>query len=840
MIHGNRGSKNNITNKKQKRELQQRKNNKGKQQVINEPKPVIKSERIKEPVKISNLILGGGGTLIKKLDIIITCVNYSDFLVLTLKENIKYGFPITVITSERDKLTQKLCEEFEVNCVVTEAFYEDGAVFNKGKAINVGINSLDNPEWILHLDADIILLDDFRDIILNKSLSINKMYSATRYMCYTYDKFDNYQKGLIKINQMDAVHTCPPVGYFQLFNYNHSNLKNKSKIYPEVSKDASWSDLLFADMFPEKECLKNIRTIHLGYDGRNWKGRKTERFINEIKFFETLDSDVPKFIRHPEIPEKLRDKSIIPKLAVVTSYFNPENYQNIKNNYRRFSTGLKGVVDLFTIELSYTDEFMLPENEFNIRIRGNKQDHIMWQKEKLLNLLISKLPKEYTNVAWVDCDILFDNPKWTIETNEKLKYYPVVQIYEVANRMNENEEIERQSVGIAKYNSKLIEKENNFNNGIPGFGWAARREFIEEFKLFEYNILGGGDSMMCYSFYGKHRDNFLVSQMNDKWKNLFINWGDKVFEHVKSSVGYVCGNITHLYHGSHQNRKYNDRFYYLSDFDPLSDIITDENGIWKWSTNKNKMIQTVKNYFSERQEDEKIIELIDINKYFDQIYVLNLDRQPEKFEKIKKKLDDLGIKFTRFSGVDGNSDEILSEWNEVKKTFEFKPGLGLLENQYAYGCLLSHKKIIEDAKKNKYNKILVLEDDVLFHKNFLNEIQKLKKIPKTWKLLYFGTSQYDWNVVKFFSEDFYYSNKSLGTFAYGIDSSIYDEILKTIIKPIKTIDNYLGVEIQQKNQNNCFVIYPNIIIADVVSSNIRETRDQNTHSQKMKWVLKNF
>jgi len=845
MIRKNHGGfKFDVTNKKQKKQLLY-------QKIKPTPTKTKKAEKVVETPKqkpmrpkkdITKMVLGGGGNILKKLDIIITCVNYSDFLILSLKENIKLGFPITVITSERDPLTIKLCKEFDVNYVITEDFFEDGAVFNKGKGINAGINQLKNPEWILHLDADIVLPEDFTTIISNKALSTKKLYSATRYMCYTFDKYQKFLDGKIKLHQMDAVHMCPPVGYFQLFHYTHPNLKDKEKIYPERSKDASWSDLLFADKFPEKECLKNIRTIHLGYDGQNWKGRKTERFITDVEFFNTLDSDIPRFIRHPEIPENIRDNKIEGNLAVITSYFNPKNYQNIKNNYKRFSEALKGFADLFTVELSYNDNFMLPDNKFNLRIKGNKKDHIMWQKEKLLNLLITKIPKEYTNIAWLDCDILFENPNWVTEINEKLKYYPVVQVYEVANRLNKNEEIERQSIGIAKYNSTIQNKETNFNNAIPGFGWAARRELLEKHKLFEYNILGGGDSMMCYAFYGTHKNNFLIDQMNNKWKKLYIDWANKICADVDKSVGYISGTITHQYHGSHENRKYNDRFSYLSnnDYDPITDIVEDKNGAWKWSTNKTKMIQLVQNYFGERKEDDTIIQYININDFFDQVYVLNLDREPDKYLKTKKQLDLFDIKHIRFSGVDGNSIEITNNWDNVKKNINFKPGSGLIENKFAYGCLLSHQKIIQHAKKHNYKKILILEDDVLIHQNFKNEIQKLKNLPTNWKMIYFGTSQYNWDNLKYLDFGFYLANKSLGTFAYAIDSSIFDDIITTSNCKQKSIDNYLGNDIQKKYYNDCYVFNPNIIIADVSKSYIRGERDQITHSKKMKWEFNKF
>jgi len=49
---------------------------------------------------------------------------------------------LVVVTHPRDLDTQQICNENGVKVVTTDAFNKDGAVFNKGAAINVGINAL--------------------------------------------------------------------------------------------------------------------------------------------------------------------------------------------------------------------------------------------------------------------------------------------------------------------------------------------------------------------------------------------------------------------------------------------------------------------------------------------------------------------------------------------------------------------------------------------------------------------------------------------------------------------------------------------------------------------------
>jgi len=62
-----------------------------------------------------------------------------------------------------------------------------------------------------------------------------------------------------------------------------------------------------------------------------------------------------------------------------------------------------------------------------------------------------------------------------------------------------------------------------------------------------------------------------------------------------------------------------------------------------------------------------------------------------------------------------------------------------LKNHHV-GCALSHRSVIEIAKKKGYKNVLVFEEDAVFHKDFRNlfikNTEELKKIP--WDILYLG------------------------------------------------------------------------------------------------------
>src|SRR4051794_9228718 len=98
-------------------------------------------------------------------------------------------------------------------------------------------------------------------------------------------------------------------------------------------------------------------------------------------------------------------------LCVITSYYNPEKYQTKFTNYQKFSEIIrKSGIAIYTIELAFGDnEYEVPKGPDVVQLRGGD---ILWQKERLLNLLLAYIPLRYTKVAWIDCDVLFVNKNW--------------------------------------------------------------------------------------------------------------------------------------------------------------------------------------------------------------------------------------------------------------------------------------------------------------------------------------------------------------------------------------------------------------------------------------------
>lgn len=497
------------------------------------------------------------------------------------------------------------------------------------------------------------------------------------------------------------------------------------------------------------------------------------------------------------------------KLAILTTHFNPCNYINSRNNYLTFSKHMESFGDLFTIELSFDNKFFT-DNQSSIHIKG-KKSNILWQKEVLLNTLLEQIPKEYTNIAWIDSDIIFRDPYWHIQLDSLLNNYKILQLFSHGYRIN--------SEGLIVDKNKFISRVKYHPYGVTGFAWASRREVIDEIKFLDNQILGGADYVMCAAF--MNEPSLLEKLSFYHEPQTAIRWIENASRVVNKSVSFLDTGICHLYHGTADNRNYSKRYNAIKNYSP--DNFKKIDNLW---TCKNKNItQHILSYFSSRQEDDNVLAPNDV---FDQIYVLNLDREPEKYDTISKKLQKLNINSTRFSGVDGKN----LDFDESS----FVQGRGLLENKYALGCAKSHIELVRHAQKNGYKKILILEDDAIFSKNFMPMFQNIKKL-KSWKILYLGASQHDWSNIEYL-EHFYLAKKSAGTFAYALDCSVYNDILKEHNDDY-TIDFNLSA-IQEKYNTESFVFYPNIVISNVEKSSIREKRDQHNHGLDMKWNITDY
>jgi hypothetical protein len=301
------------------------------------------------------------------------------------------------------------------------------------------------------------------------------------------------------------------------------------------------------------------------------------------------------------------------KFCVISVYFNPAKYRSLLDNYLCFSKQLeRQQIKLITVECAFNDdEFDIPQTQDVYRLRSNS---VMWQKERLINYGISKLPNECDYFGWVDADILFPE-KWNNLAIEELQKSDVIQLYKKVFHLPKGlkhhdgrkipflQSVLWQKIIHKNWLQRRKEKELPFST--PGFAWAAKRELFQDIHIYDKNIVGSGDTFIVDCLLDSWEIHGYASKFTEPMKQHMQEYANKL-KNKNPKIGYLPIDINHLYHGSLKNRGYMDRHQAIIDnnYDPEIDIKL-ENNVYEWATNKTNMHQSIKQYFYSRMEDDE-------------------------------------------------------------------------------------------------------------------------------------------------------------------------------------------------------------------------------------------
>jgi hypothetical protein len=233
---------------------------------------------------------------------VITCVDYADFLRVTLPHNLLQIRRIVVVTSDRpgDDETRKVCREFGVKCISTGLFHAGGARFAKGRGVNKGMDQLSKQGWTLHMDADIVLPPKTSFFLSRMALDKKCIYGVDRVLVPNALAWKRHLSTGIPQHRWNAVVETPgefpfmaryvhetegycPIGFFQLF-HGDSKRDSHDLRYPEDGNEAIHTDVQFALHWDRshRHLIPEIIAYHLDSNaspvGANWSGRTTPRF----------------------------------------------------------------------------------------------------------------------------------------------------------------------------------------------------------------------------------------------------------------------------------------------------------------------------------------------------------------------------------------------------------------------------------------------------------------------------------------------------------------------------------------------------------------------------------
>lgn len=306
-----------------------------------------------------------------------------------------------------------------------------------------------------------------------------------------------------------------------------------------------------------------------------------------------------------------------PEAIIISCFFNPQNSPYRIKAFEIFYESIKHL-DHAIIECVIGNSE--PQLEENDNIKRIYTENLLWHKESLLNKIISDLPAKYKYVFWLDADVIFTNENWIIDGVKQLQTSTILQPFEYAVFL-EKDEIKPsfamdkvresylpnatnkrvwRSFGANVATTELWKNENFNKHGHVGFAWGAKREILDAVPLFDKALIGGGDFIIAHAAAGQIThpgignifiDDILINQIN--------LWGADFYKVTEGKIGYVEGDLYHIWHGDIEKRQYAKRNVYNARTKEI--IQRDENGLF--ITNKPDD-SFVKDYFKEKEVEK--------------------------------------------------------------------------------------------------------------------------------------------------------------------------------------------------------------------------------------------
>lgn len=181
-----------------------------------------------------------------------------------------------------------------------------------------------------------------------------------------------------------------------------------------------------------------------------------------------------------------------------------------------------------------------------------------------------------------------------------------------------------------------------------------------------------------------------------------------------------------------------------------------------------------------------------LSQLFPHKFCINLDRRPQRWERMQEEFARHGIEGVRRSAaVDGGAAVLPPHWRHTAG---------------AYGCLRSHVALIEEARALNAESVLIFEDDTVFAPEFRTKFDSfVAEVPADWDMLYFGALHKDEPVR--LSEHVYRITKANSTYAYALKRTVFDAFLELN----RRAEHVLDVNTYQLQERfNCYCFVPNL------------------------------
>lgn len=339
------------------------------------------------------------------------------------------------------------------------------------------------------------------------------------------------------------------------------------------------------------------------------KEKRTNYYKNTSNSFYKQKDYISRIISKYDIPHKYYIPDNIDEIEIVTVHFNPSGSERLKQTYEEWIHSL-GVLGKYVKCYEIVFDGKKPEIRNSIVINGTLEKNCLWQKEALINLAFKNIPSNKKYFAWIDHDLVFNNPYWLVDSIKKIDSgVDAVQLFDEVIYLDRTGKNIHSSISRAfkKQNENLNYKSRN-SHGCPGGAWIANVKRMKFCFPIPSIIIGSGDEWLAYGFYCTEK---LSKPMQDQLDIYSKDVKDSLLKYLKAicnmniKTSFVQGKVFHLWHGDVQNRQYTTRHQIMEkhNFHPKKDVFVNENGILELTGNNPGIEKDLLSYFKERKED---------------------------------------------------------------------------------------------------------------------------------------------------------------------------------------------------------------------------------------------
>ena len=203
-----------------------------------------------------------------------------------------------------------------------------------------------------------------------------------------------------------------------------------------------------------------------------------------------------------------------------------------------------------------------------------------------------------------------------------------------------------------------------------------------------------------------------------------------------------------------------------------------------------------------------------LNNLFPHKFCINLDRRADRWERMQTELARHGIDdVRRFSARDGNALILPSHWKHTAG---------------AYGCLLSHLAVVQEANKLGHESVLIFEDDAVLDPEFQTKFASfVAELPADWDMLYFGALHKDQPAR--ISEHLSRITKANSTYAYALKRTVFEAFVELNERAGDVLDNNAYV---LQERFNCYCFMPNLAWVQAEYSDVQNRLERHWYLEK--------